>query len=122
MNECQGTHESPVAMAVVCPAGEVVAALRMDGVASRIMAIALAKAYSAAWRESSTLALKNFLETEGLPLADFGNPRLTSMPGGVPVRVDGRTLGAVGGSGSPPAEDNRLAELLAAWLTAAVFL
>lgn len=118
--ECTAAGEPPVAAVITCAAGETIAALRMDGVAPRIMGFAQRKAYAAAWRESTTLAFKTFLVQEGLTLADFGNPRLTSMPGGAPVRLNGQTIGGVGISGRLPAEDHRLAEALAARLLEAL--
>ena len=111
---------APVAAVIVCPAGEPLAMLRMDGVPSRIAAIALAKAYSAAYREASTLSFKAFLAEHGAALADFGNPRLTSLPGGVPLKVHGVTVGAVGVSGRLPADDHALAESCAATVLSAL--
>lgn len=120
MAEVKASGEAPMAAVVACPAGEILAAVRMDGVHPRIMDIARRKAYSAAWREAPTMTFKGFLEKEGVTLADFGDPRLTSMPGGVPLRLNGRIIGSVAVSGRPPAEDHQLAEVLAARLLAMV--
>ena len=56
---------------------------------------------------------------EHLSLADFCDGpqhRLTSLAGGVPLCLEGRTVGGVGISGRKPAEDEVLAGLKAAGL------
>ena len=107
------SQESPVAAVIVSPEGEPIALARMDGVPARIAFLAQAKGYSAAFREASTLSFREFLTREGLSLNDFLNPRLTSLPGGVPVKVNGLTVGAVGVSGRLPLEDHQLATSIA---------
>lgn len=106
----------PVAGVVVCESGLPVALARMDGAPPRIAAFAMSKAYTAAYREASTLAFRDFLRAEGLELAAFCNPQLTSIPGGVPVHCNGRCVGAVGISGGMPMPDHELACRFAAEL------
>ena len=107
------SHEAPVAAVIVSPEGEPIALARMDGVPARIAFLAQAKGYTAAFREASTLSFKEFLAREGLSLNDFLNPRLTALPGGVPVKVNGLTVGAVGVSGRLPLEDHQLSTSIA---------
>ena len=104
---------SPVAGVVSCPAGVPIALIRMNGVPSRIATFATHKAYSAAYREASTLSFRDFLCREKLELSAFCNPDLTSIPGGMPVMFEGRCVGSVGISGRQPMEDHELACMLA---------
>lgn len=98
----------------VCDAvGDLLHYTRMRAAARRGTPIARAKAYTAAVLETSTGALHARLEREGLSLADFCDGSLTSLAGGVPLTLDGRTVGGVGVSGRKPEEDEILALRLA---------
>lgn len=70
--------------------------------------IAQAKAYTAAVLETPTSALHARLQQEGLSLTDFCDGGLTSLAGGVPLTLDGKTLGGLGVSGRKPVEDEAL--------------
>ena len=83
--------------------------IRMERAPSRLSHFSMNKAYTAAFRESSTLDLKMFLQREGVELASFGNPRLCALPGGVPIWHDGGCIGALAVSGRAPMEDHALA-------------
>ena len=111
--EIRAAGEPAVAMVVCCPSCEPLALIRMDGVPGRIARFAEMKAYSAAYREASTLSFRNFLQQEQLELASFGNPRLTNLPGGFPIVSNGVFLGAVGVSGRMPMDDHALSEQIA---------
>jgi len=113
VEEITTSQAAPVSAAICCPAGEPIASIRMDGVPFRITILAMAKGYSAAFRESSTLSFRDFLAQEKLTLGDFMNPRLTALPGGVPVKVGGKTVGSVGVSGRMPLDDHQLATSVA---------
>jgi uncharacterized protein GlcG (DUF336 family) len=96
-----------IATVVVDRGGHLVAAERMDGAAGCTFPLALAKAETAA----ATLAASSvwFSTTQpGQP--DWGmnvvlGGRFTSMPGGIPVVIDGETVGAIGVSGGEAAQD-----------------
>lgn len=103
-----------VAGVVACSLGQPIALARMDGTPARVVTFALNKAYSAAYREASTLSLRDFLQREKIELAAFCNPQLTSIPGGAPIFSGGGCIGAVGISGRLPQEDHELAVLVVA--------
>lgn len=106
----------PLCIAVCDGEGHLRHFLRMTGAARRGDPIARAKAYTAATLECVTSALHARLHREGISLADFADPGLTSLAGGAPIRRDGRTLGGVGVSGRLPEMDEELALALAARL------
>jgi len=56
----------------------------------------------------------------GFDIAYYGNPRFVGFAGGLPVIVDGVTLGAVAVSGLTQDEDEDLARLGIAAITAAL--
>ena len=117
--EAEGDGQAPLCIAVCDAVGDLLHYTRMAGAKRRGTPIALAKAYTAAVLETPTSALHARLEREHLSLADFcGGPqhRLTSLAGGVPLCLEGRTVGGVGVSGRKPAEDEVLAGRLAAAL------
>jgi uncharacterized protein GlcG (DUF336 family) len=100
---------APVSIAVVDDHGEVVACLAMDGAARDTLENARRKAYTAARSDAaSTRALAE--KAQGVPteLASF-DPDFSFFHGGVAAFSAGRRVGAVGVSGLPGAEDERLA-------------
>ena len=99
----------PLSVYVADDHGELVAAATMDGAAPDTRLNAQRKAYTAARsdaRSTSELAAK----VAGSPaeLASF-DPAFTFFKGGVAAFEDGRRSGAVGVSGLPGDEDERLA-------------
>lgn len=115
----EGDGQAPLCIAVCDAVGDLLHYTRMAGAKRRGTPIAQAKAYTAAVLETPTSALHARLEREHLSLADFCDGpqlRLTSLAGGVPLCLEGRTVGGVGVSGRKPAEDEVLAGRLAAAL------
>ena len=105
---CQAAP-APVSIAVVDDHGELVACLAMDGAARDTLENARRKAYTAARSDAtSTRALAEKVRGAPTELASF-DPQFSFFHGGVAVLVDGRRVGAVGVSGLPGAEDERLA-------------
>lgn len=98
-------------VAVVDPAGELIALARMDGVPVSSIRIAANKAYSAARERKSTeeIGRKARHPEKGFEIAYFGDERFVGWGGGVPVWRDGEVVGAIAVSGLPQAEDIRLA-------------
>jgi uncharacterized protein GlcG (DUF336 family) len=105
------------AIVVVDPGGHLIAALRMDHNAYGSVDFATAKAEAAAaWGFPTAAMAEGARMTPGFAAA----PHVVTVPGGIPVfSGDGRTrLGAAGGSGESPADDEACAE---AGVTAAGF-
>ena len=99
----------PVSIAVVDDHGDVVACLAMDGAARDTLENARRKAYTAARSDAtSTRALAAKVEGSPTELASF-DPQFSFFHGGVAAFAGGRRVGAVGVSGLPGADDEKLA-------------
>jgi glc operon protein GlcG len=99
----------PVSIAVVDGHGELVACLAMDDAPRDTLENARRKAYTAARSDAtSTRALAEKVHDAPTELASF-DPQFSFFHGGVAAFADGRRVGAVGVSGLPGAEDERLA-------------
>ena len=107
-----------VAIAVVDDAGHLVACHRMDGALWITPEIARAKANAAAAFRTTTLDMEERF-SKGRQLfagnvAALGDYQLVFGRGGVPLLAEGRVIGAVGVSGSVPADnDHAIAEAAA---------
>ena len=103
------TAVGPVSIAVVDDHGEIVACLAMDGAARDTLENARRKAYTAARSDATTTrALAEKVGGTPTELASF-DPQFSFFLGGVGAFADGRRVGAVGVSGLPGPEDERLA-------------
>jgi glc operon protein GlcG len=101
---------SPVSVFVADGHGEVVAAATMDGAAPDTRLNAQRKAYTAARSDaSSTRALAEKARDDPVERASF-DPFFTFFLGGVAVFEGDVRVGAVGVSGLPGADDERLAQ------------
>jgi len=100
---------SPVSVYVVDTHGELVAAASMDGAAPDTRLNAQRKAYTAARSDArSTRELAEKVRDDPVERASF-DPFFTFFLGGVAVLEDEVRVGAVGVSGLPGVEDERLA-------------
>jgi uncharacterized protein GlcG (DUF336 family) len=100
---------APLSVYVVDERGELVAAATMDGAAPDTRLNAQRKAYTAARSDArSTGELAARVAGDPAELASF-DPAFTFFKGGVAAFEDGRKSGAVGVSGLPGEEDERLA-------------
>jgi uncharacterized protein GlcG (DUF336 family) len=100
----------PLSVYVADDHGELVAAATMDGAAPDTRLNARRKAYTAARSDArSTGELAAKVAAEPAELASF-DPEFTFFKGGVAAFEDGRRVGAVGVSGLPGEEDERLAK------------
>ena len=99
----------PVSIAVADDHGEIVACLAMDGAARDTLENARRKAYTAARSDAtSTRALADKVGDTPTELASF-DPQFSFFHGGVAAFSADRRVGAVGVSGLPGAEDERIA-------------
>lgn len=99
----------PLSVAVVDDHGELIACLAMDGAARDTLENARRKAYTAARSDAtSTRALAEKAGGSPTELASF-DPQFSFFHGGVAAFSGERRVGAVGVSGLPGAEDERLA-------------
>jgi len=98
----------PLSIAVVDYRGDFIKFVRMDGASWNTIRMAQAKAYSAAKLRHDTSTIGEWTEKLGAQLADWTDPNVTSIGGGVCVRDQQVTppsvVGAVGVSGFPQAE------------------
>lgn len=99
--------------------GELIALLRVDGAPLPSILIASNKAWTAARERKPSKELGQAARDpkDGFDMAYFGDPRYVGWGGGLPVRVNGEVVGAVGVSGLPEAEDMELAQIGAAAIT-----
>src|SRR5258708_39786659 len=79
--------------------GEMIAAARMDGANPRILRHSIRKAYTAALMGGHTLSFKRDLEEREGGLDQWGDPNLTTLPGGLVVQSGGQSVGGVGAGG-----------------------
>lgn len=113
--------KDPLVIAICDGAKELVSLTMMDGTYKMNEHLASNKAYTAALLHQTTKSWKEFMEKKGTNLAVYGDPHMTSLPGGTPVITeDGVLLGSVGVSGWSMEEDQMLANqavdaLKAAW-------
>jgi uncharacterized protein GlcG (DUF336 family) len=100
----------PLAVAVVEPSGGLVYFERADGTGYASLDIAIRKARTAA---TFRVPSKVFFDSmgSGNPYAPTLHPDLTASPGGVPIMVGGKIIGAIGVSGFPTgAQDAAVAD------------
>ena len=97
----------PVTIAIVDDGGHPLVLERLDGCAPASAYIALEKARSAALGRRETRDYEQMVN--GGRTAFVTAPLLTSLEGGVPLRVDGQVVGAIGVSGVRPEQDAQVA-------------
>jgi glc operon protein GlcG len=104
-----GSAHGPVSVYVADSHGELVAAATMDGAAPDTRLNAQRKAYTAARSDArSTSELAGKVRDDPAELASF-DPQFIFFKGGVAAFDGERRVGAVGVSGLPGEEDERLA-------------
>ncbi|MCV6593344.1 MAG: heme-binding protein [Silicimonas sp.] len=99
-----------VAVSVLDPSGAVVASARMDGVAPAILQFAEDKAYTATLGKSTAAFAARMASAPDLTLGLQTRSRLCAWEGGLPIRLDGALIGAIGVSGAAGPEDAACAE------------
>jgi len=108
-----------VCVAVVDRAGNLAAFLRMPGAFLISSDLAIDKAWSSASFGLTTREIDAVLaqETEAVRSGLLRRPRLTVVPGGVPLLSEDRMIGAIGVSGGSADQDEDLARTAIASFT-----
>jgi len=102
--------DNPVAIAVVDAHGDLICSLRADRAAARMGRRSRAKAYTAATLGMDTVVFRDqVVKAQGRTLDDWGDPRLTSLQGGLVVKNGDRVLGGIAMSGNTTVRDQELA-------------
>lgn len=96
-----------VCIAIVDDGGHLLWFERLDSCAPSSVAIAQAKAYSAAIRRRPTKGDEDMVNNGRVSALSM--PGVTFLEGGVPIVVDGETIGAVGVSGVKSSDDAAIA-------------
>ena len=107
-------RNAPSAIAVVDPAGDLLAFQRMDGVRPASADLAIQKARTAARLQRPTVEIENNIN-QGRTA--FVTARIMALRGGMPVRVNGKVVGAVGVAGSSSETDTAIAGTASAALS-----
>lgn len=108
----------PMVIAVVDESGILKAFARMEGTPLMSVEVAQAKAYTAAASGLDTHSLWNFVAAEPQLLASLpSRPGMAIFGGGLPLVVDGATVGAVGASGGSLDQDALVAAAAVAALS-----
>jgi uncharacterized protein GlcG (DUF336 family) len=97
----------PYNIAVIDAGGGLVAHVRMDGAWLGSVDIAINKAWTARAFDASTEDLARITQSgqQGFGLNTTNNSRVVIFGGGIPIKVDGAVIGAVGASGGSVEQD-----------------
>ena len=101
-------QEWAMSFAVVDPAGNLVAAARMDGARWLTAGIAQSKAFTAATFRRTSMEVAELAKSRSLlfsSIAEVAGRPLLLAGGGVPLLVKGELLGGVGASGGTEEQD-----------------
>src|ERR1700726_2171299 len=107
-------RNAPSAIAVVDPAGDLLAFQRMDGVRPASAELAIEKARTAARLRRPTAEIEDNINQGRTAFVTAG---IAALRGGVPVRVNGEVVGAVGVAGLNKDTDTGIANSSAAVLS-----
>jgi uncharacterized protein GlcG (DUF336 family) len=99
-----------MAVAIVDTAGSLVYFEKMDDTQAGSVAVAQAKARSAALFKRSTKAFQDTLAAGGDGLRVLGLAGAVPVEGGLPLIIDGKIAGAIGVSGGTSGQDGQCAQ------------
>jgi glc operon protein GlcG len=104
--------DSPIALAIADEHGVPILLLRQDGAPARMLSRARAKAYTAANLGMDTVVFRDqHVQATQRTLDDWGDPMLTTLQGGLAIRVDGQVVGGIAMSGNTTVRDEALAQI-----------
>jgi glc operon protein GlcG len=104
-------RHAPSAIAVVDRAGDLIAFLRMDGVRPGSVDLAIGKARTAARLQRPTAEVEDNINHGRTAFVTAG---IMALRGGMPVRLDGQIVGAVGVAGLSKETDTEISAAAAA--------
>jgi glc operon protein GlcG len=104
-------RKAPSAIAVVDPAGDLLAFQRMDSVRPASADLAIEKARTAARLQRSTAEIEDNINQGRTAFVTAG---ILALRGGTPIRVNGAVVGAVGVAGLSKETDAEIANTAAA--------
>jgi len=107
-------RNAPSAIAVVDPAGDLLAFQRMDGVRPASADLAIEKARTAARLRRPTAEIEDNINNGRTA---FITANIAALRGGVPIRVSGEVVGAVGVAGLSKETDTEIANTAAGTLS-----
>ena len=107
-------RNAPSAIAVVDPAGDLLAFQRMDGVRPASADLAIEKARTAARLRRPTAEIEDNINNGRTA---FVTADIMALRGGMPIRVNGEVVGAVGVAGKSKETDTEIATAAAAVLS-----
>jgi glc operon protein GlcG len=107
-------RNAPSAIAVVDPAGDLLAFQRMDGVRAASADLAIEKARTAARLQRPTEEIEDSINQGRTAFVTAG---IAALRGGMPIRVNGEVVGAVGVAGLSKETDTGIAKTAAAALS-----
>jgi glc operon protein GlcG len=107
-------RNAPSAIAVVDPAGDLLAFQRMDSVRPASVNLAIEKARTAARLRRPTAEIEDSIN-QGRTA--FVTANIAALRGGVPIRVSGEVVGAIGVAGLSKETDTEIANTAAAALS-----
>jgi len=96
-----------MAVAVVSPSGDLVYFEKMDNTQYASIAIAIHKAKAAATFRRPTQSFEERVAAGGAGLTLLTLDGIIASPGGVPIMVGGKVIGAIGMSGGTGAQDHQ---------------
>jgi glc operon protein GlcG len=112
--EAARQRNEPSAIAVVDPAGDLLAFRRMDGVRPDSIQLAIQKARTPARMQRPTAEIEDNINNGRTA---FMTAEIPALRGGMPIHVNGQVVGAVGVAGLSKDADAEIANLAAAALS-----
>jgi glc operon protein GlcG len=104
--------DSPVALAIADEHGVPILLMRQDGAPARMISRARAKSYTAANLGLDTVIFRDeHVKARQRTLNDWGDPLLTTLQGGLAIKVNGRVVGGIAMSGNSTLRDEALARI-----------
>lgn len=106
------SSDNPGALAITDAHGIEILCARQDGAPARMLGRARAKAYTAARIGLDTVVFRDLVvKARKRTLDDWGDPKLTTLQGGLVIKFDGKVIGGIAMSGNSTIRDEALARI-----------